>query len=300
MRAVQYSSYGGPEVLGLVELPEPQAGPGQVRIRVQAAGVNPYDVKLRSGGFAGGRPLARPVVPGLEAAGIVDQLGAGVTGTAPGDAVFGFTIGGACADYALLQAWAPQPGGDFSPAMAAGLPVVAETATRVVDLLGVAGTDRVLVHGAAGGVGQGIVQLAVLRGAQVVGTASPANHELLASLGALATGYGPGMVERVGRLLPDGPTLVADAAGSQLEDLLALAPSPQAIVTIANFSAAQRGVRVTSERGDAAAALALVGGLAAAGRFRVHVSHTFDLAEAAAAHRLSESRGAGGKIVLLA
>ena len=118
MRAVQYSSYGGPEVLGIVELPEPQAGPGQVRIRVQAAGVNPYDVKLRSGGFAGGRPLARPVVPGLEAAGIVDQLGAGVTGTAPGDAVFGFTIGGACADYALLQAWAPQPGGAFSPAMA--------------------------------------------------------------------------------------------------------------------------------------------------------------------------------------
>ncbi len=298
MRAVQYVRYGDPEVLEVAEVTEPEAGPGQVRIRVQAAGVNPYDTKVRAGAFAGGRPLARPTIPGLEASGVVDQTGPGVTGIAPGDAVFGFTVGGAAAEYALLSSWARQPGRGLTAVEAGGLAVVADTATRVVDLLEVGADDVVLVHGAAGGVGQAIVQLAVLRGARVVGTASPANHELLAALGAEATGYGPGLVERVRELAPPGPTLVADAAGSQLDDLLALAPRPQAVVTIANFAAAERGVRVTSERGDASA-LARVAGLAALGRFRVNVSHTFGFAEAAAAHRLSESRSAAGKIVLL-
>ena len=298
MRAVQFSSYGGPEVLGLADVPEPQVGAGQVRIRVQASGVNPYDTKVRAGLFSRGRPLDAPVIPGLEASGIVDQVGLGVTGTAVGDAVFGFTVGGAAAEYALLSAWADEPGGELTAVQAGGLAVVADTATRVVDLLEVGAGYVVLVHGAAGGVGQAIVQLAALRGARVVGTASPANHELLASLGGEATEYGAGLVERVRALVPSGPTLVADAAGSQLDDLLALAPRPAAIVTIANYAAAERGVRLTTERGSARA-LARVAGLAALGRFRLNLSHTFGLAEAAAAHRLSESRSAGGKIVLL-
>lgn len=299
MRAVQYSSYGDPEVLQVVEVPEPQAGPGQVRVRVQAVGVNLFDAKRRSGMFAGGGPLERPVIPGLEAAGIVDQVGSDVVGTAIGDPVFGFTVGGASAESAVLSAWAAQPGGDFSPAQAAGLPVVAETATRVVDLLGVGAGDRVLVHGAAGGVGQAIVQLALLRGAVVVGTARPANHELLAGLGALPTAYGDQLVQRVRELLPAGPTAVADAAGTQLDDLLALAPRPRDVVSIANFTAGSRGARVTQDRGDARAALTQVAALVAAGRFTLRVSHSFDLAQAALAHRLVESRSAAGKIVLL-
>lgn len=299
MRAVRYSRYGDPEVLAVVEVPEPQARPGRVRVRVQAAGVNGYDAKLRSGAFAGGRPLEQPVIPGLEAAGIVDQVGTGVTGTSPGDAVFGFTSGGASAEYALLTAWAPQPGGDFTPAQAAGLPVVAETATRVIDLLGVGPADRLLVHGAAGGVGQALVQLARLRGAVVVGTARTANHELLTGLGALPTTYGDGMADRVRDLLGGGPTLVADTAGTQLDDLLALVPRPADVVTIANFTAAGRGARVSQDRGDAAAALARVAALVAEGRFRLQLSRTFSMADAAAAHRLVESRSAAGKVVLL-
>ena len=104
MRAVQYSSYGGPEVLGLTDVPEPEAGAGQVRIRVQAAGVNFYDCKVRSGSFAGGRPLARPAIPGLEAAGIVDQVGPDVVGTVAGEAVFGLASGGATAELAARMA----------------------------------------------------------------------------------------------------------------------------------------------------------------------------------------------------
>lgn len=298
MRAVQFSSYGGPEVLGLAEVDRPEAGPGQVRVRVEAAGVNPYDTKVRAGAYASG-PLKEAVIPGVEAAGIVDQAGPGVDPALVGEAVFGLTVAGAAAEYAVLGSWARQPGAPLSPVEAGGLPVVAETATRVIDLLGIGGQDTVLVHGAAGGVGQAVVQLARLRGARVIGTARPANHALLAGLGAEPTEYGPGLVGRVRALAPDGPTLVADTAGTQLDDLLALAPQPAAIVSIANFEAAGRGVRVTSRRGDAPAALARIADLAGQGRFRVQVSHTFRFAEAAAAHRLSESRTAAGKIVLL-
>lgn len=300
MRAVQYASYGGPEVLKLADAPEPTAGPGQVRVRVQAAGVNYYDIKVRSGQFAGGRPLQRPVIPGLEASGIVDQVGKDVIGTAIGDPVFGLATGGAAAEYTVLTAWAPQPAGTLSPAQSGGLAVVAETAVRALDLLGVGPGDRVLVHGAAGGVGQAAVQLARLRGAEVVGTAREANHALLAELGARATTYGDGMVERVRRLIPDGPTLVVDAAGTQLDDLLALAPRPQDVVTIANFTAANRGARVTTGGGDPAAALAQVAALAGSGYFTLRIAGVFGYDEAAAAHRLAESRTASGKIVMVA
>jgi len=299
MRAVQYSGYGGPEVLHLAEVAEPVAGPGQVRVRVQAAGVNFFDCKVRSGRLAAGRLLARPAIPGLEAAGIVDQVGPGVSGTAPGDAVFGLVSGGAAADLAVLTAWAPQPAGTFSPAQSGGLAVVAETAVRALDLLRVGPGDRLLVHGAGGGVGQAAVQLARARGAEVVATASPANHPLLARYGALPTSYGDGMPDRV-RELVGGPTLVLDTAGTQLDDLIALAPWPEAVVTIANFSAGERGVRVTSGGGDAAAALARVAALAQDGRFALQIAAELGFEDAAEAHRLVESRRVGGKVVLVA
>ncbi len=297
MRAVVFEQYGPAEVLHLADVPEPQAGPGQVRVRVRASGVNRFDAKHRSGMIARGAPLAAPVVPGLEAAGVVDQLGEGVAGVAPGDEVFGLGRN-TYAEFAVLGAWAPRPAG-LDAVRAAGLAVAGETATRVLDLLGLAEGQSLLVHGAAGGVGQAAVQLARARGLRVVGTASEPNHALLAELGAEPVTYGDGLPARVAGLTGGGVDGVFDAAGSQLADLLALVPEPGRVVTIANYGAEASGARFSGTVVDAAAALARVAALAASGQLGVHVAATFGLAEAPAAHRLSESGRANGKIVLV-
>lgn len=297
MRAIQFSSYGDPDVLRLADAPEPTAGPGQVRVRVRAAAVNPYDYKLRSGSTAGGTALPEPVIPGLEAAGVVDQVGPGVSGVEIGDEVFGLGSH-TYADHAVLRAWAPKPAG-FSFAEAAGLAVAGETASRALGLLDLRPGQTLLVHGAAGGVGQAAVQLAREAGLRVIGTASEPNHDLLRGLGAEPVTYGDGLPGRVAALSPAGVDGVFDTQGSQLDDLLTIAGSPERVVTIANYTAAEHGVRFTGGGGDAASALARVAELAGTGRLGVRVAATFDLAEAPAAHRLSESRRANGKVVLL-
>ncbi|MGM0386785.1 MAG: NADP-dependent oxidoreductase [Actinomycetota bacterium] len=298
MRAVQYSRYGGPEVLVVVDIPEPHAGPGQVRIRVRAAAVNPYDHKVRSGMFAGGAELARPAIPGAEAAGVVDEVGDGVAGTRAGDHVFGLATGGASAELAVLTHWAPKPG-NVTFEEAAGLTVVCETAERALRLLDLRGGETLLVHGAAGGVGQAALQLARLRGATVIGTASERNHELLRSLGAIPTSYDPGLPARVASLAPQGVDAVLDAAGTALDELLEIQPAR--VVSIANYTAGDHGVRLTTGGGDEAAfdVLPWIADLVTRGEFRLRVAAAFPAGEAAAAHRLSESRSAGGKIVLL-
>lgn len=298
MKAIQYDSYGTPDVLHVAEVAEPHPGPGQVRIRVRAAAVNPFDCKVGSGAMAGGRPLGRPAGIGLEAAGIVDEVGEGVTGTHAGDPVFGFTAGPATAEFALMRIWAPQPR-SMSFVQAAGLSVVSETAWRVLAESEVGPGQTVLVHGAAGGVGQATVQLARELGARVIGTASERNHDLLEQLGATPTAYGDGLVERVAALAPAGVDVVIDTAGSQLDDLLAIAGSPERVITIANYGAADRGVRVSRGGSGAADALARTAALAERGRFTLRVARTFDLDEAAEAHRLSETRSTNGKIVIV-
>lgn len=300
MRAVQYSRYGGPEVLHVTDVPEPHAAAGQVRIRVRAAAVNPYDHKVRSGMFAGGAELARPAIPGAEAAGVVDEVGDGVAGTCVGDHVFGLATGGASAEFAVLTHWAPKPG-NVSFEDAAGLTVVSETAERTLRLLDLRAGETLLVHGAAGGVGQAALQLARLRGAVTIGTASERNHELLRSLGAIPTSYDPGLPARVAALAPQGVDAVLDAAGTSLDELLAIAGGPGRVVTIANYTAGDRGVRVTTGGGDEAAfdVLPWISDLVARGEYRLRVTATFPAEEAAEAHRLSESRSAGGKIVLV-
>lgn len=295
MRAIAYNAYGGPEVLTTVELPVPEPGPGEIRIKVRASGVNPIDYKLRSG-FRADAALDHAVVPGREASGVVDALGEGVADVAVGDDVFGLGSGTA-AEYAILRAWAPQPA-PLSFVQSAGLALVGETAERALDLLDVGTGDRLLIHGAAGGVGQAAIQLARLRGATVIGTASERNHDLLEQLGAVPVAYGDGLVDRV-KAVAAVPLKVLDAAGTQLDDLVALAASPDDVVTIANGAAQGRGVRFTGGGGDARARLAKVAALADAGQLQVRVAATFDLADAAQAHHLSESRTANGKIVLL-
>src|ERR1700742_2275258 len=191
MRAARFSRFGDPDVLEIVDLPDPHPGPGQVRIAVRAAGVNPSDWKKRKGLM----DEELPQTMGYEAAGVVDELGAGVTDVAVGDRVFGFSAQeGAQAELAVLSYYAPVPPSlDF--AAAAALPAAIETATRALDQLGVTSGAVLLVNGASGSVGSAAVQLALAGGARVIATASPANHDYVRSLGAEPVAYGEGMAD---------------------------------------------------------------------------------------------------------
>src|SRR4051812_12433489 len=191
MKAVTFGEYGGPEVLRITDVEDPHPGPGQVRVAVRATGVNPIDWKVRSGAMRDAMPVSFPVVDGREAAGVVDEVGPDVTDVAAGDEVFGFAIGGAAAERAIMDDVARKPA-SVSWEEAAALPVAAETSVRVFTILGGLGEGQtILVNGAAGGVGVAAVQLARARGARVIGTASERNHDFLRSLGAEPTTYGP-------------------------------------------------------------------------------------------------------------
>ncbi|MGI8417122.1 MAG: NADP-dependent oxidoreductase [Nakamurella sp.] len=298
MKAARYSQFGGPEVLEIVDLPDPHPGPGQVRIAVRAAGVNPSDWKKRNGLM----DSELPQTMGHEAAGVVDELGDGVTDVAIGNRVFGFTAEEAAqAELAVLAYYAPIPPSlDF--AGAAALPAAIETATRALDQLGVNDGTMLLINGASGSVGSAAVQLAVMRGARVIGTASPANHVYLSSLGAEPVAYGEGLVARVHELAPNGVDVALDVAGSGiLPELIELAGGPQHVVTIADFAGAQEH-GVTFSRGDAGRALHVlgeIGELIESGRFSLPVAQTFPLAEVAEAHRVSEDGHLRGKLVLV-
>jgi NADPH:quinone reductase-like Zn-dependent oxidoreductase len=299
MKAVRFSQFGGPEVLEIVNLPDPHPGPGQIRIAVRAAGVNPSDWKKREGLM----DEQLPQTMGHEAAGVVDELGEGVADVAVGDRVFGFSAEEAAqAELAVLSYYAPIPRSlDF--AGAAALPAAIETATRALDQLGVGSGTALLINGASGSVGSSAVQLAVVRGARVIGTASPANHEYLRSLGAEPVAYGDGLVERVRALAPDGVDVALDVAGSDvLPELIDLADGADHVVTVADFGGAQaHRVRFSSGDADGRAVHALheIGELIESGRFSLPVAQTFALAEVSEAHRASEQGHLRGKLVLL-
>ena len=300
MRALQFSEYGGPEVLHVGEVVEPHAGAGQVRVAVRAVGVNPIDWKVRSGAMAQFMPVEFPSVPGVEVAGVVDEVGDGVDDVAVGDEVLGFAVGGGAAEYALVDHYAGKPAG-LSWAEAAALPAAAETAVRTLDLLGVLPGQTVLVNGAAGGVGTAAVQFARARGARVIGTASEANHEFLRTLGAEPTTYDEGMVDRVRQLAPDGVDRALDTAGrGALVDLIEITGSPDNVVTTADFSATEHGVRVTSGADERAwQALGQAAQLYEAGRFSMPVEQAFPLDQAPEAQRTSEAGHVRGKLVLI-
>jgi NADPH:quinone reductase-like Zn-dependent oxidoreductase len=203
MKAVQLDQFGGPEHLHLADVDPPVPGAGQVRIRVRAAGVNPIDAKIRSGVLQQVFPTELPAVLGLEVAGTVDAVGADVTALSVGDDVLGFADGAGYAEHALATTVAPKPAA-LDWARAAAVPVAAETALRVLRQLEVTAGDTLLVHGASGAVGSMAVQLAVARGATVIGTASEANRAFVEGLGATALGYGEGLVDRVRAAAPQG------------------------------------------------------------------------------------------------
>jgi NADPH:quinone reductase-like Zn-dependent oxidoreductase len=300
MKAVQFSEFGGPDVLEIVELPDPHPAAGQVRIAVRAVGINPIDWKVRSGAMGGDLPQTT----GREVAGVVDEVGEGVSDVKPGDEIFGFADGGGgAAELALTSEYAAVPPSlDF--AGAAALPVAVETAVRTLDLLGVGADTTVLINGAAGGVGSAAVQIARARGARVIGTASESNHDYLRSLGAEPTTYGDGLEQRVRDLAPDGVDAALDAAGGgALPALVELTGSPERVVTIADFLGAQEtGVEFSGGMGTGRAvhALSEIGDLIEAGKFSLPVAQTFPLEQIAEAHELSQRGHVRGKLVLLA
>ncbi|MER7283135.1 NADP-dependent oxidoreductase [Dactylosporangium sp. NPDC000244] len=301
MRAVQFTSFGPPGVVHVAEVPQPHAGPGEVRVAVRASGLSTGETRIRSGALRDAVATRFPFRTGFDAAGVVDELGPGVTGTALGDEVFGWVAPasrGANADHAVLVAWAPKPPSwSWAEAGAAAGPV--ETSTRVLDHLGLARGQTILVHGAAGGVGSVATQLATARGATVIGTARAANHAFLSSLGAIPAVYGPGLPDRVRALAPGGVDAVLDCAGGTLPDLIAIAGTPSRVVTIADLTAATHGVPMSHPNPLAAHALPLAVDLAASGRLRIPIAARFPLADAAAAHELSECPHAPGRIVLM-
>lgn len=267
---------------------------------MHAAGISATDPKLRQGVLNFGAEL--PQTTGRDVAGVVDEIGEGVTDVAVGDRVFGASDDGAgAAELALLTHRAPIPT-SLGFVDAAGLPVALETATRALDQLKVAAGSTLLVNGAAGGIGSTVVQLAVARGARVIGTASTANHNYLRLLGAEPTTYGEGMAERVRALAPDGVDVALDVAGSGvLPELIDLAGGPQNVVTLADFAGSkEHGVLFSNGfQGHAFHALAEVGTLIDAGRFWLPVERTYPLTDIAEAHRVSENGHVRGRLVLV-
>ena len=298
MKALQYSEYGDPDVLKVVDVEEPHAGPGQIRIAVKAVGINPVDWKGRSGRFKS--PL--PAITGSDVSGVVDEVGEGVSDVFIGDEVFGFALSGGAAQYALLKNFAAKPA-DMSFEEAAGIPVPAETAVRVLELLDLTPGQTLLINAAAGGVGSAAVQIARARGLTVIGTASPVNHEYLRSLGATPTTYGQGLPARVKELAPQGVDAAMDASGrGALPDLIEISGDAAKVITIADPQAEQYGVWYASGRGGgdrAYHALPEAVELWKQGKFSMPVAQTFSLKDGPQAHRISEEGHVRGKLVLL-
>jgi NADPH:quinone reductase-like Zn-dependent oxidoreductase len=295
MKAVQFAEYGGPEVLRLAEVEEPHAGLGQVRIAVRAAGVNGIDWKLRSGFLGEALPL--PSGTGVDAAGVIDEIGAGVTGVAIGDAVFG-SGSRTYAERAVLSSWAAKPAG-LSFEEAAGYPVPAETAIRILNQVAVKPGDTLLVSGASGGVGSAVIQIARHRGINIIGTAGRSNQDYVRSLGAVATTYGDGLADRVRALAPGGVDAALDIAGSGvIPQLIELTGDPRKVLSIADFSAPEHGAQVSSQSTDTAGALAEAARLFREGAFRLTVDQAFPLEEAAQAQAASAAGHAAGRIVV--
>lgn len=310
MLAAQFHRYGGSEELVLEEVPEPYAGPGEVRVRVLVAAINPIDVKLLHGDLRGAVDPALPFVPGRDAVGVVDEVGDGVEGVRPGDRVFGSGgLGGLHAELAVLSAWA-EPSSRWSLAQAASAGLAATTALNAlaavdVVVLGTAEPSRtareggvLLVDGAAGAVGSAVVAVAVNAGARVVGTARREHHAVLEGLGAQAVEYGPGLAERVAELAPGGVTAAVDASGASLAELVRIVGDPRRVVTVTDpVGAQQLGARMAGGENDARL-LRVAAALGDAGVWLPRVARALPLRDAARAYDLARRSGSAGKVVL--
>ncbi|KQQ03813.1 MULTISPECIES: alcohol dehydrogenase catalytic domain-containing protein [unclassified Rathayibacter] len=297
MRAARFHAYGAPDVLVIEEAPDPHAGDGSVRIQVQATSVNPIDVLLRAGRLVQFLPLALPAVPGRDAVGVVDEVGAGVTGTQIGDVVFGLGgVSDTTAEFAVLTAWSAVPAG-WSTAQAGAAGLASATAAAALEALGDLTGRTLLIEGATGAVGSAAAAFALAAGATVIGTGREANHPHLEALGVLPTTYGPGLAERVAVLAPGGVDAALHSAPStSLPDLLRIVGDPSRVVTVVDGEGAARlGVVKVDARNDSAL-LRFAAALGRDGLYKPRVDHELALADIAVAHTLAEN--GGGKVVV--
>ena len=296
--AIVLTEFGPPDVLVWKEVPMPEPGPGQVRIRVKSAGIGPTDLKIRSGEV---RFFASPpdAVLGFEAAGVVDALGPSVTGVEEGDEVASLLLGlGGYAQYVLASSWTSKPP-KVSWDEAAALPASAEAAVGTLKQLELTGDETLLVLGAAGSVGMIATQLAVARGATVIGAVAPRDHELVRDLGAVPVSYGPGLAGRVRELVPLVDAVLDAAGKGGLEDAIDLAGGPARVITLADPRAAELGATFSVGTPDRAPeAVDQTMPLLASGALRLRRQHHLPVEQAAEAHRLLEDGGVHEKLVL--
>jgi NADPH:quinone reductase-like Zn-dependent oxidoreductase len=306
MRTVRVHTYGEPaDVLRLEEVAVPRPGADRIRVRVYACGLNPADWALCRGFF----PVPPPRGIGLDVSGTVDAVGDGVTDVNVGDLVFGvpdfmgYPTAGA-SDYAILAVWAPVPKG-LDLVEAATLPMAVETAVRSLDLLGLASGQTILVNGGGTMTGFAAVQMALMRGANVIATAGETFAGRLRDLGAKVTPYGDGMVERVREIAGGAPDMALHTAQvtGVLPDLIKIVDGdPRRVMSFSDFDQEGLGVRTTGREPGIVLrydALGHFAQLAAQGRFAVPVARTFGLEDWREALDLSLNRRAHGKLVLL-
>lgn len=305
MKAIATSQYGGPEVLKLVDLPDPKVGPDSVLVRVKAAGVNPVDWKILAGRLDAVMRVHFPLIPGWDLAGVVEKVGGAVTEFAPGDEVIAYdredhVQNGTFAELvaAPVRTLARKPKKlDWN--QAGGLPLAGLTAFQALRAVEVGAGDTVLVHAASGGVGSLAVQIAKAHGARVIGTASPKNHELVRGLGAEPVAHGEGLEQAVRALAPQGIDAALDFVGGVADVSVKLLKGGNArrLVSIVDGSVKERGGRYVFVRPSHADLTALAE-LADAGKLTVPIDEVFPLARAADALAKSQTGKARGKIVV--
>jgi NADPH:quinone reductase-like Zn-dependent oxidoreductase len=305
MRAAVIREFGEPSVVEIAEVDDPLVGPDTVLVSVRAAGVNPVDWKVVAGGLQSRIPHHLPLVPGWDVAGVVEAVGPAVTEVAAGDRVLAYARKDHVQDGTFaekvavpIRAVTRIPDGiGFAPAGA--LPLAGLTAEQLLEATETTKADTVLVHNAAGGVGTFAVQLAGLRGARVIGTASPGRFDYVRSLGAEPVEYGDGLVARVRDLAPDGVDVVLDLIGG--EALAAtpelMAPEGRVASIIDPGTVADLGGRYVFVRPDAEMLARLVG-YVAEGQVRVEVAETYPLDRAAEALERNKQGHTRGKIVV--
>lgn len=306
MKAVRFHSYGTPEVLVYEDAPIPEPGQGEVRVRVHAAAVNPADWKFRVGHMQGFFDYQLPLILGLDVAGVVEKVGAGVEDVQVGDdvyAVLGMRLGG-YAQYAVVTfagAVAVKPK-TLSYIEAASVPSVAMTAWQALfDVANLSPGQTVLIHGASGGVGMFAVQLAKLKGANVIGTASARNLDFLRELGASEViDYNATQFEQV----VSNVDVVLDTIGDQTRERSWSVLKPGGILVSTTSPPSQEqaqkyGVRASMVMVQSKAAiLREIANLIDAGKIQTVVEKVFPITEASSAHELSQQGHARGKIVL--